>query len=61
MRKLFRIGREVKSKGARVKDLMEKGLKGQDLDVRLQLIQSLIPLGLERVQEELEEDVCRLA
>jgi len=40
---------------------MEKGLKGQDLDVRLQLIQSLIPLGLERVQEELEEDVCRLA
>jgi len=61
MRKLFRIGRDVKSKRARVKDYLEKGVNSQDLDVRLQLIQSLIPLGLERVQEELEEEVRRLA
>jgi hypothetical protein len=56
IRKLLRIGKDVKSNWARVKDFTEKGLDGHDWDVRIQLIQELIPVGLERVQEVWEEE-----
>lgn len=42
---------------------MEKvaGLASEDLDVRAALIQELIPLGLEEVRKELQDEVYRLA
>lgn len=39
-------------------DVLETELK--DLDVRIELIQALIPLGLEAVEEELQKEVSRL-
>ena len=43
--------------------LMEKiaGAHGEDLDVKIALIQNLIPLGLEAVSESLQAEVTRLA
>lgn len=39
-----------------------QGMEGiDDLDVRISLIQALIPAGLERVGELLQEEVARLA
>ncbi len=61
MKKVIRIGKEVKSKRSRVVDIM--GFKMEDLavDTRVELIKALIPLGLMHVKEELEREVERLA
>ncbi|HET8580192.1 MAG TPA: transposase [Nitrospiraceae bacterium] len=50
--------------GNRVKPTHETGLEkisGMEIDAKLELIQSLIPLGLLHVEEELKKEVERLA
>jgi len=60
MRKVLRIGKDVKSKRERVNELLREGMEGQDFDAKVQLIQELIPLGLMQVQKMLEEEVKEL-
>jgi len=52
--------KKVSERRQGVKTLQEmEGI--DDLDVRISLIQALIPVGLERVGELLQEEVTRLA
>lgn len=60
MKRVLRVGRDVKVKKLRDMDLIERGLMGADLDVKVGLIQSLIPLGLRCVHEQLQAEVERL-
>jgi len=61
MKKVLRIGKDVKAKRAKAGEVM--GLKMDELavDTRVELIKELIPLGLMHVKEELEREVTRLA
>jgi hypothetical protein len=61
MRKLLRVGKDVKARRARVKELMKLKIDTLETDVKLQLIQELIPLGLLHVGELLTEEVQALA
>jgi len=61
MKRILRIDRGVKVKRARVKELCDVSLKAMDIDVRMELIQALIPLGLWHVKEVLEQEVKVLA
>ena len=61
MKRILRIDRGVKVKRARVKELCDVSLKAMDIDVRMELIQALIPLGLWHVKEVLEQEVKALA
>jgi putative transposase len=61
MRKLLRVGKDVKARRARVKELMKLNIDTLETDVKLQLIQELIPLGLLHVRELLTEEVQALA
>jgi hypothetical protein len=59
--KILRIGRGVKVRRARAKEICDQGLNGMDVDMKVELIQALIPIGLWHVKEELEEEVRSLA
>lgn len=48
-------------KSIRQEDVGKQGQRLEDLDLRVELIQGLIPLGLRCVQEELEQEVRTLA
>ena len=61
MKRVLRIDRGVKVKRARAKELCDLSLKAMDIDVRMELIQALIPLGLWQVKEVLEQEVKALA
>jgi len=61
MRKLLRVGKDVKARRARVKELMNLKIGELETDPKLQLIQELIPLGLLHVRELLTEEVQTLA
>jgi len=61
MRKVLRVGKDVKARRSRVKELMDLRLSALDMDMRLQLIQELIPLGLVHVAEVLTQEVEALA
>ena len=61
MRKVLRVGRDVKARRSRVKELMNLKLSALELDIKLQLIQELIPLGLMHIGEILKEEVKALA
>jgi hypothetical protein len=61
MRKLLRVGRDVKARRSRVKELMDLRLSALEIDTKLQLIQELLPLGLIHVGEILAEEVKALA
>ena len=60
-KRILRIGRDVKSKRARARDVMVLDLDALRVDTRVELIKALIPLGLMHVREELEREVERLA
>lgn len=60
MKKVLRVGREVKAKRVRNTDQIKADLQGQDVDVKAELIQALIPLALMHVNDLLQEDVRRL-
>lgn len=61
MKKILRIGRGVKVRRARVQEICDHGLNGVDVNMKVELIQALIPIGLWHVKEVLEEEVRSLA
>jgi len=61
MRKVLRVGNDVKVRRARVKELMKLKIGELEMDLKLQLIQELIPLGLMHVGEILTQEVKALA
>jgi putative transposase len=61
MKTILRIGRGVKVRRARVKEILDLPAKAMDVNGRAELIQALIPLGLWHVKEVLEEEVRSLA
>jgi len=62
MRKIARIGRKSRGKYRTTAKIMSKeDYSAIDVDSRMELIQALIPLGLMKVQEELEAEVRSLA
>ena len=61
MKKVLRIGKDVKGRRAKVKEYLSRSFEEFEMDTKLQLIQELIPLGLLHVQEVLEEEVRQLA
>jgi hypothetical protein len=61
MKRILRIGRGVKVRRARVKEILDLPVKAMDVNARTELIQALIPLGLWHVKEVLEQEVRSLA
>jgi transposase-like protein len=61
MRKILRIGKGVKVRRARVKEICELPVDAMAVDVKVELIQALIPIGLRHVKEVLEQEVKQLA
>jgi len=61
MKKILRIGKGVKVRRARVKEICELPLNPMSVDTRAELIQALIPIGLWHVKELLEQEVRQLA
>jgi putative transposase len=61
MKRILRIGRGVKASRARVKEICELSRGSMVVDVKAELIQALIPIGLWHVKELLEEEVKQLA
>lgn len=61
MKKVLQIGNEVKLKKEQIKELMNLSLSDVEQEMRLQLIQELIPLGLMHVGEQLKQEVISLA
>ena len=61
MRKLLRVGRDVKARRSRVKESMDLKLSALEMDTKLQLVQELIPLGFIHIGEILKEEVKALA
>lgn len=49
MRKLLRVGKDVKAGRSKVKELMALSFSELDSDVRLQLIQGLMHIGEQRL------------
>lgn len=61
MKKVIPVGKDVKSKRAMTEKLLERAQNAIERDVKIGLIQALIPLGLMHLQELLEEEVNTLA
>jgi transposase-like protein len=61
MKRILRIGRGVKIRRARVKEICELPLSPMSVDTKAGLIQALIPIGLWHVKEVLEQEVRELA
>ena len=61
MKRILRIGRGVKAIRARVKEIWELSRSAMAVDVKKELIQALIPIGLWHVKEVLEQEVKALA
>ena len=61
MKRILRIGKCVKVGRARVKEICELPLDTMEVDVKAELIQMLIPIGLLHVKKLLEEEVRQLA
>jgi transposase-like protein len=61
MKKILRIEKGVKVRRARVNEICELPLETMDVDVKAELIQMLIPIGLLHVKKLLEEEVRQLA
>jgi hypothetical protein len=61
MRRILRIGKSVKARRARVKEICELPVNAMGVDLKAELIEALIPIGLWRVKELLEEEVKQIA
>jgi len=61
MKKILRIGKGVKVSRARVNEICELPLETMTMDVKAELIQALIPIGLWHVKKLLEEELRQLA
>ncbi len=53
--------RQIRRKGKAISIVPVSSIAAPDLDTRIALIQALIPVALEKVREELQADVERLA
>lgn len=60
MKRVLRVGKDVKAKRVRNTDKIKADLLGQDVDVKAELIQALIPLALMNISDLLQKDVRRL-
>lgn len=60
MKRVLRVGKEVKAKKVRNTDKIRADLHGQDLDVKAELLQSIIPLALMKIDDLLREEVRQL-
>jgi hypothetical protein len=54
MKKILRIGKGVKVRRARVKGICELSLNALDVDMKIELVQALIPIGLWHIKEVLD-------
>lgn len=61
MKKVLQMGKEVKLKREQIKEYMNLSVSDVEQEMRLQLIQELIPLGLMHVGEQLKQEVISLA
>jgi len=61
MKRILRIGKGVKVRRAQVKEICELPRSAMTVDMKAELIQALIPIGLWHVKELLEEEVKQLA
>lgn len=61
MKKIVYVRRNVKSKKAKLKELQELSLMETDREMRMVLIHELVPLGIFRAKELLDEEVEELA
>lgn len=61
MKRILRIGKGVKARRARVKEICELPVKAMAADIKAEVIQALIPIGLWHVKELLEEEVKQIA
>jgi putative transposase len=61
MKKILRIGKGVKVRRARVEEISALPLDAMAVDVKVELIQALIPIGLWHVKKLLEKEVKQLA
>jgi len=61
MKKVLRIGKDVKARRVRVKELLSMPVDVMEIDAKVALIQELIPPGLLHVKEVLAEEVNKLA
>lgn len=61
MRNVLRVGKDVKARRMRAKELMDLNLSALGREAKLQLIQELIPLGLMHIGEVLREELKALA
>ena len=61
MRRIKFLKGEVKSKRERLKERVTRSYSSDDIDVKFELIKSLIPVGLDYVNKLLQEGVERLA
>jgi transposase-like protein len=57
MRRVLQVKKDVKARRARVKELMGLNLHEVEKEIKLQLIQELIPLGLMHVRDILQDEV----
>jgi len=61
MKKILRIREGVKVRRARVNEICELPLETMTVDMKAELIQALIPIGLWHVKKLLEEEVRQIA
>jgi hypothetical protein len=61
MKKILRIDKGVKIRRAKVKEICELPVNTLDVDMKTELIQALIPIGLWHVKEVLEQQVKQMA
>ena len=57
MKEILRIGKGVKVRRTRVKEICELPSEAMEVDVKVELIQALIPIGLGAVADELKQEV----
>jgi putative transposase len=61
MKRILRIGRGVTGGRAKVKEITGVTMNEMAIDVKAELIQALIPIGLWHIKELLEEEVRQIA
>jgi len=61
MRKVAQFGHDVKARRKQVEKMLKRPLEDLELDMRVEVIKELIPLGLMAVKDVLEHEVEKLA
>jgi transposase-like protein len=61
MKRLAEKRLDCKKKKGKLQIVTQQEMAGMEVDARVEMIRTLIPLGMMKVSEMLEEEVCRLA